>query len=194
MGNVTCELLYTRAHEWLCANKSAVVLDVCCGVGTIGLCMARRCRQVIGLELVPEAVISAQQNAELNDLKNASFHVGKAEDVLPGVLAGLGADVDEICAIVDPPRPGLHPQVLLALRACKRLTRVVYISCNPDSLVDDVVRLTTPSDTDDDPLVPIRAVAVDMFPHTVHCEMILCLERSSRVADPRGKASTEVPA
>mmetsp|Transcript_19707 Transcript_19707/g.54132 ORF Transcript_19707/g.54132 Transcript_19707/m.54132 type:complete len:689 (+) Transcript_19707:104-2170(+) len=187
-NTVTCANLYEKALDWLCPKENAVVLDVCCGVGTIGLCAAARCRRVIGIELVPEATESARQNAALNGIENAAFHAGRAEDVLPGILASLGPDVDDVCAIVDPPRPGLHSTVALALRGCSRLTRVVYISCNPDSLVDDVVRLTMPLENSLDPLVPTRAVAVDMFPHTLHCEMVLLLERSSRVPDPRGKA------
>jgi len=183
---VTCELLYERALSWLCPDIKALVLDVCCGVGTIGLCVARRCQKVVGIELVPEAAESARQNAALNGIKNADFHAGKAEDVLPAILddelRALGDDC-EVCAIVDPPRPGLHRDVLQALRDCKQLSRIVYISCNPDSLADDVVKLTAVRDGED-PFVPVRAVAVDMFPHTVHVEMVLLLERASRAPKP----------
>lgn len=183
---VTAELLYSRALEWLCPNDKALVLDVCCGVGTIGLCVANRCRKLIGIELVPEAVESARQNAALNGISNAEFHAGKAEDVLPAILSdevnAMGDDT-EVCAVVDPPRPGLHKDVLQALRGCKQLSRIVYISCNPDSLAEDVVRLTVVRDGED-PFIPVRAVAVDMFPHTLHVEMVLVLERRSRVPDP----------
>ena len=180
----TCALLYQRALEWLRPEKDVAVLDVCCGVGTIGLCASRCCRKVIGIELIPEAVESAKANAALNKVDNTEWVVGKAEDVLPEVLQGLDPSL-EVCAIVDPPRPGLHTSVLRALRACSQLSRIVYVSCNPDSLVEDVVKLTMPSESDADPFVPLRAVAVDMFPHTLHCEMILLLERNSKVKDPR---------
>merc|ERR1712139_569863 len=81
---------------------------------------------------------------------------------------------------------GLHKTVLEALRACPRLSRLVYVSCNPESLVEDVIKLTEPSSkTAFEAFVPVRAVAVDMFPHTLHCEMVLLLERESLVADPR---------
>jgi len=182
-NSATCALLYEKAIEWL-RPEGAVVLDVCCGVGTIGLCAARRCKEVVGIELVPEAVESASENAELNRVENASFLVGKAEDVLPRVLGDL-PDSADICAVVDPPRVGLHHRVTTVLRRCPQLSRIVYVSCNPDSLVEDVARLSAGGEDDDDHFVPVRAVAVDMFPHTLHCEMILLLERSSRVADPR---------
>lgn len=110
--------------------------------------------------------------------------VGKAEDILPKLLQELDPNM-RTSAVVDPPRPGLHSTVLRALRSCSQLSRIVYVSCNPDSLVEDVIKLTMPSENDEDPFIPVRAVAVDMFPHTLHCEMILLLERSSKVKDPR---------
>jgi len=188
-NSTTCEALYETAIDWLKPNDASLVLDVCCGVGTIGLCAARRCPRVVGIELVSEAVESARQNAALNGIENATFHVGKAEDVLPELLKELDSTQGQVCAIVDPPRPGLHHQITTALRRCAQLARIVYISCNPDSLVDDVIRLTMPQESSGEAFVPVRAVAVDMFPHTFHCEMVMLLERSSRVTDPRPTAS-----
>uniref|UniRef100_A0A7S1F1U1 Uncharacterized protein n=1 Tax=Noctiluca scintillans TaxID=2966 RepID=A0A7S1F1U1_NOCSC len=178
-NSATCVELYSKALEWL-RPAGSVVLDVCCGVGTIGLCAAKHCKRVIGLELVPEAVESAIKNAELNGIRNASFYAGRAEDSLPRILQELGDE--EVCAVVDPPRAGLHKTVLEALRGFTRLRRLVYVSCNPDSLVEDVVRLCVPRQEQDmDAFVPVRAVAVDMFPHTLHCEMVLLLERAGDV-------------
>lgn len=189
-NSVTVAALYERAISWA-EPAGKLVLDICCGVGTIGLCAARHCRKVVGIELVEEAVESAKQNAALNDIGNASFHAGKAEHVLPQLLReelqNAGADC-EVCAVVDPPRAGLHKDVLQALRECSQLSRIVYISCNPESLAEDVVKLCTPRDGED-ALVPVRAVAVDMFPHTLHCEMVLLLERESKVSDPRKVAA-----
>jgi len=199
-NNTTCSLLYGQALSWL-RPENALVLDVCCGVGTIGLCMASKCKRVVGVELVPEAVDSARLNAKVNGITNAVFHAGLAEEILPAILddevKAAGPDT-EVCAIVDPPRPGLHKTVLYALRDCKQLSRIVYVSCNPETLAEDVVKLTTPRG-DDDPFVPVKAVAVDMFPHTVHVEMILVLERASKaypalearsLAAPAGAADT----
>jgi len=88
---------------------------------------------------------------------------------------------------VDPPRAGLHHTVTAALSRCTQLNRIVYVSCNPESLAEDVVRLTMPSEIHE-PFVPVKAVAVDMFPHTLHCEMVLLLERASLVAAPIASA------
>lgn len=187
-NSAACVGLYEKALEWL-RPVNSVVFDICCGVGTIGLCAARRCRRVVGLELVPEAVESARQNAALNRIENASFIVGKAEETLPELLRDINDD--DVCAVVDPPRPGLHWKVLQALRNCARLSRLVYVSCNPESLADDVVKLTTPREGID-PFVPVRAVAVDMFPHTLHCEMILLMERSNWLPDPTPTSAPQV--
>jgi len=184
-NTVTCAALYSKAIEWL-QPRNGLVLDVCCGVGTIGMCAAQHCCKVIGVEMVPEAIDSARANATLNKITNAEFHVGKAEDVLPRILGDLDTSV-EVGAIVDPPRAGLHHTVTAALSRCTQLNRIVYVSCNPESLAEDVVRLTMPSEIHE-PFVPVKAVAVDMFPHTLHCEMVLLLERASLVAAPIASA------
>lgn len=179
VNSATCALLYQKALDWV--RPGSIFFDVCCGVGTIGLSAAKHCSQVFGLELIPEAVESAKQNAALNKIENAHFRAGKAEETLPQLLRELTGEED-VCAIVDPPRPGLHKDVLVALRSCKRLSRLVYVSCNPESLAEDVVKLCLPQEGQD-PFVPVRAVAVDMFPHTLHVEMVLLLERASKVPD-----------
>mmetsp|Transcript_23426 Transcript_23426/g.54092 ORF Transcript_23426/g.54092 Transcript_23426/m.54092 type:complete len:601 (-) Transcript_23426:109-1911(-) len=179
----TCAALYRKAIDWLEPKVDSVVFDVCCGVGSIGLCAASQSKKVIGLELVAEAVESAKQNAARNGITNAEFHVGRAEETLPKLLSDLDETAD-VCAIVDPPRPGLHSTVLYALKSCTKLSRLVYVSCNPDSMVEDVTKLCIPREGFE-PFVPLRAVAVDMFPHTLHCEMIMLLKRQSKVVDPR---------
>jgi len=185
----TCAALYKRALDWLQIQDESIVFDVCCGVGSIGLCAARRCKRVIGLELIAEAVKSAEQNAALNDIKNAEFHVGRAEETLPDLLRNLN-DTADVCAIVDPPRPGLHNTVLQALKSCTKLSRLVYVSCNPDTLVEDVAKLAMPREGSVEPFVPVCAVAVDMFPHTLHCEMIMLLARQSKLEEVRSRLAT----
>eukprot|EP00747_Dinoflagellata_sp_TGD_P094774 gnl/TRDRNA2_/TRDRNA2_166238_c0_seq2.p1 gnl/TRDRNA2_/TRDRNA2_166238_c0~~gnl/TRDRNA2_/TRDRNA2_166238_c0_seq2.p1 ORF type:complete len:339 (+),score=51.17 gnl/TRDRNA2_/TRDRNA2_166238_c0_seq2:72-1019(+) len=183
-NNALCPTLFETAIKWLRPEQS-LVLDICCGVGTIGLCVARHCRRVVGVELEAEMVEAARDNARLNGINNTQWIAGKAEEVMPKLLAELSAEHD-VCAIVDPPRAGLHKRVLEAIRKCKNLSRMVYVSCNPDTLAEDVVRLTAPRQ-DEDCFVPTRAVGVDMFPHTFHCEMVLMLERGSTVTDPRNR-------
>ncbi|CAD7928998.1 unnamed protein product [Amoebophrya sp. A120] len=195
-----------------------LVLDVCSGVGTIGCIAAKsdpNC-QVVGVELIPDAVQAANENAKLNNVSdNCVFYAGKAEVVLPDLFSFLEAckkkaetssssnDIEldaelsqrfapvietlkkasashfsRITAIVDPPRTGLHKDVIFALRKNLAIDRLVYVSCNPDTLCDDVVKLCSlEGDCDEEAFVPFKGVPVDMFPHTVHLEMILYLER-----------------
>lgn len=184
----TCELLYKTALDWLDLNKErSIFLDVCCGVGTLGLCASERVKKIIGIEMVPEAVENAKANALRNNVPNAEYHVGKAEDVMPALLENLvdtkEESNDDICAMVDPPRAGLHPIIVKALRDCPQIKKLVYISCNPDSLVRDVSTLALPTFGSSDPFVPVKAIPVDMFPHTAHVEMIMLLQRESTLPE-----------
>ncbi len=155
-----------------------LVLDVCCGTGTIGLTVAKHVKRVVGLELVPQAVEDAKANAALNSVTNAEFVCGRAETTIKQVLASCADDMDMAVAIVDPPRSGLHNDVVAALRNSK-LNRIVYVSCNPATLADNVQRLAGPVSKrySGRAFVPVAAQAVDMFPHTSHCELIMLLER-----------------
>lgn len=190
-NTVTCKFLMETAIEFLKPQKSEVLLDVFCGVGTIGLCAAQHCRKVVGIEIVPEAVEMAKSNAALNNIHNTEWHVGKAEDLLPRILGDMDESVP-VCAVVDPARAGLHPRVLSALRSRTQVSRIVYISCNAESLAEDVAKFGVSGDEEEDDFVPVRAVAVDSFPQTLHVEVIALIERASRVPDPR-KASAKDP-
>lgn len=114
-------------------DEQTVVLDICCGTGAIGICLSAKARKVVGVEIIESAIENAKQNIKLNephvDASKFEYFAGKAEDVLPNIVkdhSGL-----KIIGIVDPPRSGLHKDVLKALRTCKGLDRLVYVSCNP---------------------------------------------------------------
>eukprot|EP00753_Platysulcus_tardus_P007222 PLAT1495.2.p1 GENE.PLAT1495.2~~PLAT1495.2.p1 ORF type:complete len:222 (-),score=71.35 PLAT1495.2:79-744(-) len=177
------EVLFRKVAEWAdIASGEGVVVDVCCGTGTIGLSMAAHCSRVVGVEMVEAAVEDARFNAALNDISNATFVAGKAEDVLAGQLDAEAAALPMglTVGVVDPPRGGLHPKVIKALRKCEPMKRLVYVSCNPTgSFVEDAVRLCLPKigKVRGQPFRPVRAVPVDMFPHTKHCEMVVLFER-----------------
>jgi len=183
-NTTTCKFLMEKAVEYLCLRKTDVLLDIFSGVGTIGLCAAAHCARVIGVEIVPEAVENAKANAVLNGIENVEFHVGKAEDLVPKIVGDLDPELD-VCAVVDPSRAGLHPRVVNALRSRRQVSRIVYISCNPESLAEDAAKMSVSTDGDEDDLVPVSAVAVDSFPQTLHVEMILKQERFHRLKDPR---------
>mmetsp|Transcript_14962 Transcript_14962/g.36633 ORF Transcript_14962/g.36633 Transcript_14962/m.36633 type:complete len:807 (-) Transcript_14962:435-2855(-) len=163
------------------AEAKPIVLDVCCGTGAIGLLLADVAKKVIGLELVEEAVQDARRNAKLNGIDNVEYHVGKAEDTIKKVIRGLEQEKNysEIIAVVDPPRAGLHSRVLKTLRNCSGLNHILYISCNAKSMMEDVKNLVQPC-TRQKRGAPFRAVRVkpfDLFPHTMHFEMIMLLTR-----------------
>lgn len=176
------EVLYQSAIELSQVQKDSTVLDICCGTGTIGLCFAPHCGRVLGLEMITEAVKDARANAELNGIQNCDFFAGKAEDILTSVLAR--ADGDDIIAIVDPPRAGLHMRAVTQLRNTRKVTRLVYISCSPSSAVKNFVDLSRPSSKTlrGAPFVPVRAVPVDMFPQTKHVELAILFEREETPA------------
>ncbi|CAB3261655.1 unnamed protein product [Arctia plantaginis] len=173
------EVLYRSAIEMSQVKTESTVVDICCGTGTIGLCFAQHCGKVLGLEMIAEAVKDAKANAELNKIENCEFFTGKAEDILPSVLARAAAD--DIIAIVDPPRAGLHMRAITQLRNTKKVNRLVYISCSPSSVVKNFIDLTRPSSKTlkGAPFIPVRAVPVDMFPQTKHVELAILFEREN---------------
>ena len=125
-----------------------MLLDVCCGTGTLGLSLASSVKRVIGIEICVPAVEDARANATRNSVANSRFIASKAEDATRRVLEGLSAEEQSsLVAIVDPPRAGLHTEVLKALRACLPLSRIVYVSCHAPSFVQNAVALCRPTST-----------------------------------------------
>jgi len=177
-----CEILYDRVGQWLDIQEGSVLLDVCCGVGTIGqyVGLSKDTVQVLGVDIVSEAVDNARDNAAVNGISGrASYIAGRAEEVLPGLVAR--GDV----AVVDPPRSGLHKTVIRAIRETEKIKKLVYVSCNPKTLAEDLVKLCEPLTSCPEEegsavnhrFIPTKAVAVDMFPNTVHCEVVVLLTR-----------------
>ncbi|XP_030073598.1 tRNA (uracil-5-)-methyltransferase homolog A [Microcaecilia unicolor] len=177
VNTAAAEVLYAAIGDWAQLSEDSIVLDVCCGTGTIGISLAKRVKKVIGIELCQEAVEDAKANAQMNDLDNVEFRCGKAEDLFP-TLINLYAS-QNVVAIVDPPRAGLHSKVILAIRRAEHLQKVLYVSCNPRAAMNNFVDLCrAPSNrVKGTPFRPIRAMAVDLFPQTMHCELIVLFER-----------------
>jgi tRNA (uracil-5-)-methyltransferase len=119
--------------EFAQIDEKTVLFDVCCGTGAIGICLSKTAKKVIGIELIESAVENAKINLKLNGLDETKceFHAGRAEELLPNIVREYSTKGLKIVAIVDPPRSGLHKDVLKALRTCKGLDRLVYVSCNP---------------------------------------------------------------
>ena len=162
------ERLYALAREEAGLTGSETVYDLYCGIGTIGLSMARDAMTVWGVDISEESVACAIENAELNSIGNAAFFAGNVGEVLRDLRERAG---EPDVVVVDPPRAGL------AGKALKRLgelaaARVVYVSCNPTTLAGDAKRLAEVYG-----YKLVRTTPVDMFPHTPHVESVSLLER-----------------
>lgn len=171
------EILYESAIELAEPSENSTMLDVCCGTGTIGLCFAKKCGQILGLEIVPEAIVDAKENAITNEITNSDFFAGKAEEILGTVC--YKATNEDVFAVVDPPRAGLHQKAILQLRKINKINRLIYISCNPNLASKNFLDLGRPMSKtlQGECFVPVKAVAVDLFPHTKHCELVICFKR-----------------
>ena len=169
------ERLYEAAIAQAEITKNDTVLDLYCGVGTITLCLAKAAGKVIGVEVIPQAVEDAKDNAKRNGIENAEFFCGDAgEAALALEKDGIKADV----AVVDPPRKGLNADTIEALsRMAPR--RIVYVSCDPATLARDVALLKQRG------YVLKNAQACDLFPRCAHVESIVCLERIQEVCHGR---------
>ena len=163
--------LYQAAIEQAGITKADTVLDLYCGVGTITLAMAGAAGKVIGVEVVPQAVEDAWENAKRNGIENAEFFCGDAgQAALELEKQGIKADV----VVVDPPRKGLNADTIEALsRFAPR--RIVYVSCDPATLARDVALLKERG------YVLKNAMAADLFPRCAHVESIVCLVREKVV-------------
>ena len=172
---VQTEVLYGTALEYAGLTGKETVWDVYCGIGTISLFLAQKAQKVYGVEIVPQAIEDAKHNAEINEITNAEFFVGKAEEVLPEYYAdyakehpGEHARADVI--VVDPPRKGCERSVLDTMVQMEP-ERIVYVSCDSATLARDVKYLRENG-------YEIRKVkATDMFPMSVHVEVVCCLHR-----------------
>ena len=159
--------LYEAAIERAEITKNDTVLDLYCGVGTITLAMAKAAGKVIGVEVIPQAVEDARDNAKRNGVENAEFFCGDAgQAALELEKQGIRADV----VVVDPPRKGLNADTIEALHRFSP-RRIVYVSCDPATLARDVALLKARGYRVKD------AVAADLFPRCAHVESIVCLAR-----------------
>lgn len=185
INTLGAEILYEQAIKLANLKPHTTVLDICCGTGTIGLCFSKHCNQVIGVDIIADAIKDAEFNAQQNHIKNVKFYAGNADDHIHSMVKEAIYDCTakreqcDIVAIVDPPRAGLHNKSILALRNASDLNRLVYISCNPKSAQRNWIDLARPESKTykGSPFIPKIAIAVDMFPHTTHTELVILFER-----------------
>ena len=159
--------LYKLIEEYAQLSGSEIVYDVYCGVGSIGIFLARHASKVIGIEEIPAAIEDAQKNAQINHLDNLVFHTGDAKALLNEEMIQNYGIPDVL--VVDPPRVGLHPEVVQSILQFAP-KRIVYVSCNPATQARDIAMMNESYH-----VKKIRPV--DMFPHTNHVEAVALLER-----------------
>ena len=159
--------LYKVAREFAGLDGSQVVYDLYTGTGTIANFVARKAKKVVGIEYVPEAIEDAKVNSEVNGLDNTVFFAGDMKDILTPAFVQEHGQPDVV--ITDPPRAGMHPDVIQTLlHVAPR--RIVYVSCNPATQARDLQMM-------DEQYKVAEVQPVDMFPHTHHVENVVLLEK-----------------
>jgi len=166
-NSIQTETLYQTAFDLLAPKESDRVLDLYCGTGSIGILLASRVKEIVGVEVVSDSIRRARENAELNGIGNISFLEAPAEDFLKASCARADR-YDGV--IVDPPRAGLHPK---ALKRILELAppKLLYVSCNPATFARDAAGIVAAGYS----LMPVQPV--DMFPHTKHIEVVARFSR-----------------
>ena len=174
---VQTEKLYGLALEYADLKGEETVWDLYCGIGTISLFLAQKAKKVYGVEIVPQAIKDARNNAKINGIENAEFFVGKAEEVLPEYYAqyereqGKRAYADVI--VVDPPRKGCD-EMLLQTMVQMQPERIVYVSCDSATLARDLKYLC------ENGYELKKCRAVDQFPMTTHVESVVLLQKNRK--------------
>lgn len=158
------EKLYLTVKEFASFNKNDIVLDAYCGVGSIGITLSQSVKKVYGIEVVPEAVENAKENAKINGINNITFYTGKVEEVISD-LKDINFDV----VVVDPPRKGCDQSFIKTI-INNNIKKVVYVSCNVATLARDIKLLS-------DYYNVKRVKFVDMFPFSADVESVALLER-----------------
>lgn len=161
------EKLYSLAQDYAGLIGDEVLLDLYCGTGTIGITMAHKVKKLIGVEIIPQAVEDAIQNAQLNGIRNAEFICADASTAAKDLESrGIRPDV----IILDPPRKGCGAD-LVAVTARMEPERIVYVSCDPATLARDLALFAEKG------YRTIKVTPVDMFPRTPHVETVVLLSR-----------------
>ncbi len=163
------ELLYNKAKEYADLTGKEVLLDLYCGAGTIGLTMADKVKSLIGVEIIPQAIENAKENARLNNIENVRFICDDATGAAKTLyVEGIRPDV----VVLDPPRKGCSVEVIRTV-SDMHPDRVVYVSCDPATLARDLKSFSELG------YETKKATAVDMFPRTTHVETVVQLVRKN---------------
>lgn len=188
------EKLYAKALEYAGLTGNETVWDLYCGIGTISLFLAKNARKVYGVEIVPQAIEDARNNAKRNGIDNAEFFVGKAEEVVPAFYekalkqaqdSEAGKSIHPDVVVVDPPRKGCE-EVLLETIVKMQPQRIVYVSCDSATLARDLKFLSANG------YAVKKVQPVDQFGHSVHIETVVLLSKGAKGPVDLCSARTEV--
>jgi 23S rRNA (uracil1939-C5)-methyltransferase len=163
-------VLYKVAREFAALKGNETVYDLYTGTGTIANFVAQSCNKVVGIEYVPEAIDDARLNAEVNHLTNTTFFSGDIKNILNSEFFGIHGKPDVV--ITDPPRAGMHEDVVKAIMEAGP-ERIVYVSCNPATQARDIAWMTEHYTVE-------KIQPVDMFPHTHHVENVVLLVKKNQ--------------
>ncbi|HEY9574324.1 MAG TPA: 23S rRNA (uracil(1939)-C(5))-methyltransferase RlmD [Lachnospiraceae bacterium] len=166
---VQTKILYEKALEYADLTGKERVWDLYCGIGTISLFLSKKAKEVYGVEIIPQAIEDARNNARKNGIKNVEFFVGKAEDVVAEQYEKKSAYADVI--VVDPPRKGCDEKLLTTMFEMAP-EKIVYVSCDSATLARDIKILQAGG------YEVKRVCGVDQFCHTVHVESVVLLSRT----------------
>ena len=172
------EKLYGKALEYAGLTGNETVWDLYCGIGTISLFLAKNARKVYGVEIVPQAIEDAKNNAAINGIDNAEFFVGKAEEVVPHFyeeMARLAADTSATEAHREEARKSITPDVVVVDRMSPE--RIVYVSCDSATLARDLGLLAAKG------YKTVKVQPVDQFSHTVHVESVALILKEQPAID-----------
>lgn len=162
---VQTEKLYNLAIEGASLTGKEIVFDLYCGIGTIGIYMAKHAKKVYGIEIVEQAIEDAKENCKINNIENAEYYAGDTQKLLTDLINNKDIKPDVI--VVDPPRKGLDNVTIENIINIKP-KKVIYISCNPATLMRDLSKLEETYDIK-------KIQPVDMFPFTSHIECVTVL-------------------
>ena len=188
------EKLYAKTLEYAGLTGNETVWDLYCGIGTISLFLAKNARKVYGVEIVPQAIEDARNNAKRNGIDNAEFFVGKAEEVVPAFYekalkqaqdSEAGKSIRPDVVVVDPPRKGCE-EVLLETIVKMQPQRIVYVSCDSATLARDLKFLSANG------YAVKKVQPVDQFGHSVHVETVVLLSKGAKGPVDLCSARTEV--
>ena len=156
-----CSKIFDLINENIEPNSN--VVDLYCGVGTLGINIANKVNKVYGIEIIPNAIINAITNAKMNKVNNANYMLGDATKILPKI----NDKIDSL--ICDPPRSGLTKEIINTIKN-NGIKQIIYVSCDPITLARDIKLLNNMYNI-------VKIIGLDMFPNTYHCETFVVLER-----------------